>query len=108
MKKLLLPMMFFIFSTVLSQEDEKQIQIPDPIVFETTHQGTFHGKAISYKAISGETFLKNSEGESVAALWSTSYIKPETDSASGPSPLFSTEVLVPRRFGSIWEFLDPK
>ena len=86
MKKLCFSILFVLFNSVcvFSQETEKPVPIPDPIVFETSHQGTFHGKAISYKAISGETFLKNSEGESFAALWSTSYIKSEPDPGKRP------------------------
>lgn len=76
MKKTLL----FLFVIVLAfpgfaQETEKPI--PKPISFESAHQGIFNGVNIGYKAISGETFLKNSDGEPVAALWSTAYLKNE-------------------------------
>lgn len=70
-------LMFICFSSGFAQESEKPI--PDPVVFETAHQGTFHGKSLSYKAIAGETYLKNSDGEPTASIWSTAYIKDEPD-----------------------------
>ncbi len=87
MKGFIYSIVFLIcMSSAFAQENEKPepVPIPDPLVFETSHQGTFHGKSISYKAISGETFLKNNEGESAAALWSTSYIKSEPDPSKRP------------------------
>jgi carboxypeptidase C (cathepsin A) len=72
----------FCFSLIFAQESEKPI--PDPVIFETSHQGTFHGKSISYKAIAGETYLKNSDGEPTAAVWSTAYVKDEPDPSKRP------------------------
>ncbi len=74
--------LFLCFSPIFAQESEKPI--PDPIIFETSHQGTFHGKSIAYKAIAGETYLKNSEGEPTASVWSTAYIKDEPDPSKRP------------------------
>lgn len=76
MKKTLLLLAFIVLSFQgFAQETEKPI--PDPINFESDHQGTFNGVNIGYKAISGETFLRNNDGEPVAALWSTAYLKNE-------------------------------
>ncbi|SMD42172.1 Carboxypeptidase C (cathepsin A) [Aquiflexum balticum DSM 16537] len=75
-------LLFVCYTSVFAQDNEKPI--PDPVVFETSHQGTFHGKGISYKAIAGETYLKNSEGEPSAAIWSTAYIKEEPDASKRP------------------------
>ncbi|WP_373496691.1 hypothetical protein [Aquiflexum sp.] len=47
MKAICLSLLLFVcFSSVFAQESEKPI--PNPVIFETTHQGTFHGKSISY------------------------------------------------------------
>jgi carboxypeptidase C (cathepsin A) len=78
----LIPLLIVCFSSVFAQEKEKPIQ--DPIIFETSHQGTFHGKSISYKAIAGETYLKNSDGDPTAAVWSTTYVKDEPDPSKRP------------------------
>lgn len=63
---------------------EKEAPIPDPVVFTSSHQGSFHGRNIAYKAVSGETHLKDESGEPVAALWSTAYIKDEADPSKRP------------------------
>ncbi|MEQ9414647.1 MAG: peptidase S10, partial [Cyclobacteriaceae bacterium] len=55
------------------QKKEETKPIPEAKEFTTTHQGTFGGKAIKYKAIAGETYLKNGDGESVASIWSVTY-----------------------------------
>lgn len=74
--------LFLCYISVFAQENEKPI--PDPVVFETSHQGTFHGKNINYKAIAGETHLKNKDGEPTAAIWSTAYIKDDPDASKRP------------------------
>jgi carboxypeptidase C (cathepsin A) len=73
---------FFKLSTVFAQEESKPIS--DPVVFETMHEGTFHGVKLRYKAIAGEMHLKNEEGEPVAALWSTAYIKEDPNPSKRP------------------------
>ncbi|MFZ1806140.1 MAG: peptidase S10 [Cyclobacteriaceae bacterium] len=55
------------------QKKEETKPIPEAKEFITTHQGTFGGKAIKYKAVAGETYLKNDDGESVASIWSVTY-----------------------------------
>lgn len=59
----------------LAQEVKKEEPkpIPEPKEFITTHQGTFGGKLIKYKAVAGETYLKSSEGDPVASIWSVTY-----------------------------------
>ncbi|WCL53236.1 peptidase S10 [Gimibacter soli] len=59
--------------------------VGEPKVFETTHKGTFGGTAVSYKAVAGETYLKDENGEPTAAIFSTSYIRTDVkDSVSRP------------------------
>lgn len=60
---------------VQAQEEKKEHikPIPEAKVFVTSHQGTFGGQLIKYKAIAGETYLKNDDGEPVASIWSVTY-----------------------------------
>jgi carboxypeptidase C (cathepsin A) len=81
-KSILILVFFFKLSTIIGQEETKPI--PDPVVFETLHEGTFHGVKMNYKAIAGEMHLKNADGEAVAALWSTAYIKEDPNPSKRP------------------------
>jgi len=69
-----------------SQEEKTETKwVPrDPKKFETPHSGTFNGQKITYKAVVGETFLKNSKSEVTGAMWSTSYIRDGVDSSKRP------------------------
>jgi len=49
--------------------------IPPPVVSVTRHSGTFGGTRINYRAIAGETYLKDKDGKPLAAITSYSYIK---------------------------------
>lgn len=49
--------------------------IPEPVVSVTRHSGTFNGQRINYRAIAGETYLKDKDGKPLAAITSYSYIK---------------------------------
>jgi carboxypeptidase C (cathepsin A) len=49
--------------------------IPPPVVSITKHSGTFGGTRVNYRAIAGETYLKDKEGKPLAAITSYSYIK---------------------------------
>src|SRR5262245_42979884 len=68
-----------LFNTAIAQEEKKtEVQadtkpIPEPKEFVSSHQGTFGGKLIKYKAIAGELYLKNKEGAPAASLWSVTY-----------------------------------
>ncbi|MAL15987.1 MAG: peptidase S10 [Algoriphagus sp.] len=55
-----------------------------PQAFATIHSGTFNGKQISYKALVKETFLTNKKGEVTASMWSTSYLKENSDHKKRP------------------------
>jgi carboxypeptidase C (cathepsin A) len=74
--------LLFICSITLTSAQEPKVQevkkeetkpIPEPKEFVTTHQGTFGGKLIKYKAIAGEAYMKNKDGEPVASIWSVTY-----------------------------------
>lgn len=56
-------------------EASARAAIPDPVVSVTRHSGTFNGQRINYRAIAGETYLKDKDGKPLAAITSYSYIK---------------------------------
>ncbi|WP_315764377.1 S10 family peptidase [Sphingomonas sp. Y38-1Y] len=49
--------------------------IPAPIRSITRHSGTFGGTRIAYRAIAGDTYLKDKDGKPLASITSYSYIK---------------------------------
>ncbi len=51
----------------------------------TEHSGVFNGKRLKYRAIAGETVLKNAKGEPEATIFSVSYIA--TNPGKGPRPV---------------------
>ncbi|WP_380873388.1 peptidase S10 [Sphingomonas sp. DBB INV C78] len=57
------------------EKAEPSPEIAPPTVSVTRHTGRFGGQAISYKAVAGETYLKDKDGKPLAAIYSTSYIK---------------------------------
>ena len=62
--------------TALAQDKKEKEEIkpiPKPQSFITTHQGTFGGKSINYKATAKEMYLTNKEGDSIASFWSVAY-----------------------------------
>ncbi len=75
MKKTLLTILIITHLTALAQKETKEEikPIPKPQSFVTSHQGTFNGKTIKYKATAKESYLKNSKGDSVASIWSVAY-----------------------------------
>ena len=79
---------FFAFSALIASAQEvnkpEAKPIPEPKEFVTTHQGNFGGKPIKYKAIAGESYLKNKEGEPVASIWSVTYKAETTEIAPRP------------------------
>ncbi len=59
-------------------ETEEAVKpIPDPVMFKTSHSGTFGGKRVSYSVEAGDTHIKNEDGEPAASLFTISYIKDE-------------------------------
>ena len=62
--------------------DQPTKPIPEPNVSDTRHRGTFGGQSMSYRAIAGETYLKDKDGNPRAAIFSTSYIREGTRDAT--------------------------
>lgn len=50
----------------------------------TEHQITVNGQPVSYKAISGETFLRDMAGEPVASIFSFSYLRTDVQDKNRP------------------------
>jgi carboxypeptidase C (cathepsin A) len=72
----ILQFLFFVLLTfpVLAQgKKDSTLTVSPAKSFVTIHQGTFGGKAISYKATAREMYLKNDTGEAEAAIWSVAY-----------------------------------
>ena len=84
MKAYLLTICFVWQIAFVQAQDVPKVPTPDPLKFESLHEGIFHGQKIRYRAITGETFLKNAKGEPTAALWSTSYLKEDQGSSNRP------------------------
>lgn len=74
---LLIVVLIMNFGLASAQDDQDKKEAPKPVPppkeFITSHQGTFGGKPIKYKAIAGETYLRDKEGEPVASIWSVTY-----------------------------------
>tara|TARA_R110000803_G_scaffold1275_3_gene4216 strand:- start:1607 stop:3151 length:1545 start_codon:yes stop_codon:yes gene_type:complete len=58
--------------------------VPDPVMFKTTHTGTFGSEKVAYTVEAGETYIKDEDGEPAASLFTTSYIK---DNAGAQRPV---------------------
>lgn len=55
--------------------DAKEAPIADPVRSVTRHAGTFGGVRVAYRAIAGDTYLKDKDGKPLASITSYSYIK---------------------------------
>lgn len=80
---------FFIASLVLlgfslpAQEKKDSTKaVPPAKSFVSSHQGTFGGKAMRFKATAQETYLKNDHDEPVASIWSVAYTQEGTSDFS--------------------------
>ncbi|MCK5750169.1 MAG: hypothetical protein KAH44_28390, partial [Oricola sp.] len=54
----------------------------------TTHETVIGGERISYKAVSGETFLYNGAGETIGSIFSFSYFRTDAGDASERPVMF--------------------
>ena len=70
--------------TSFAQEKTEEVDKPIPVAksFVTSHQGTFGGALIKYKATASETYLTDSDGIPVASMWSTAYTKDNVSNTS--------------------------
>ena len=56
-------------------ERRADVPVPPPVVSVTHHIGTFGGIRIAYKATAGETYLRDKDGNPLAAITSYAYAK---------------------------------
>ena len=75
---------------VLADDHETMKMVPvEPTKrFESDHTGTFGGERVRYKAIAGETHLKNDKGQATAAIWSVTYLRDGVDDTTNRPVLF--------------------
>ena len=66
--------------TAKTETEEAAKPIPDPVLFTSTHTGTFNGQRVAYRVEAGETYLKGDSGEPEASLFTYSYIKEKAGS----------------------------
>ena len=59
--------------------------VSDAIHFKTQHKGVFNGVTVKYSANAGETYVRDSNGEPTAAIFSFDYIAQQKSSAGKPS-----------------------
>ena len=46
------------------EDDKKEAKpVPEPRVFTSEHSGQFGGQQVQYRAVAGETYLKDEDGE---------------------------------------------
>ncbi|WP_286828376.1 MULTISPECIES: S10 family peptidase [Kordiimonas] len=68
-------------------KDETAVPVEAPKVYEVEKTGTFGGEKVKYKAIAGETHLKNDKGEATASIFSTTYLRTDLKS-NAERPVF--------------------
>ena len=42
--------------------------VPDPVMFKTTHTGTFGSEKVAYTVEAGETYIKDEDGDTAAVM----------------------------------------
>jgi carboxypeptidase C (cathepsin A) len=70
-----------------SEEAEKEAPakpVPEPVMFKSTHTGTFGGQKMTYRVEAGETQIKNADDEIAASFFTISYIR---ENAGSPRPV---------------------
>jgi carboxypeptidase C (cathepsin A) len=70
---------------IAGDKKKEKSPVEAPKVYETEHSGTFVGTKVRYKAIAGETHLKNEDGDPTASIFSVTYLRTDVkDAASRP------------------------
>lgn len=65
-------------------KEEAAKPVPPPVMFTSSHKGTFGGQKISYRVEAGETYIAGEDGEPAASLFTISYIR---ENVAGPRPV---------------------
>ncbi len=59
--------------------------IPEPVSFARELSGKFNGESIQYRAVAGETYIRDAKGKPVASFFTTAYLKSAVkDSSTRP------------------------
>jgi carboxypeptidase C (cathepsin A) len=66
------------------REEAATKPVPEPVMFTSTHTGTFGGQKMTYRVEAGETHIPGKDGEAAASLFTISYIR---ENARGPRPV---------------------
>lgn len=69
-------------------KEESQKPIPEPTVVVTQHQGRFGGGPVRFRAVAGETYLRDEKGEPTASIFSFAYLREGVDDASTRPVIF--------------------
>lgn len=74
----------------LAEEGEKKTErpIPETVVFESRHSGSFGGQQIDYRAVVGDIQLKRDDGKPYVDLFTTSYLREGVDGTSARPVIF--------------------
>src|SRR5262245_4532238 len=56
--------------------------IPEPILFTRELSGEFNGEKLHYRALAGETFIRDEKAVPVASFFTTAYLKSGVDDVS--------------------------
>lgn len=67
-----------------TKEEAAAKPVPEPVMFTSTHSGTFGGQKMTYRVEAGETHIPGKDGEPAASLFTISYIR---ENARGPRPV---------------------
>ena len=84
---LVVALLLVVPASAWAQEESKEDArpLPDPVAFETTHQGTFNGRPIEYRAVVGDIQLQREDGTPYVSLFTTSYLAEDvSDPSSRP------------------------
>jgi carboxypeptidase C (cathepsin A) len=64
-------------------ETERQsVPIPDPVSFFRELTGEFNGAKVNYRAVAGETYIRDEKGTSIASVFTIAYLKLEVENVS--------------------------
>ncbi|WP_373002674.1 S10 family peptidase [Hyphomonas sp.] len=72
-----------------AEKTEAAKPIPDPVMFESKHTGTFGTAKVAYTVEAGETYIKGEDGEPAASLFTTSYVADKAGSARPVTFIFN-------------------
>lgn len=72
-----------------AKEEAPDKPVPEPVMFRTTHTGTFGGQKMTYKVEAGETQILSKEGDPVASFFTISYIRENTGTPRPVSFVFN-------------------